>query len=325
MTDYTKATGSTGTMKIRDTGTVVEFWLIAGSQTYNYNLPWGYTVNGTTDTSNSFRFESGGSWQKLGAWTVSYEQTVTFYLYDTGTSGLGGPTTFSQLIPRSTIPAAPSTPTISSIGSTTATATFTDGSNGGAAIDTRQLSYGKTSSANTTTVASDGSTALSGLTKGTTYYIKARTHNAKGWSAYSGTRSFKTLIEPPAPSTVAISAITQNKVHAKFSGNGDGGSAILEWRVGYGTSSSAPTAYKTGYDIDITGLLPGTKYYFWSQGRNAVGWGSLSASSTATTIAGARVNKTGVWKSAIPYVRVAGIWKVARPWGKSGGVWRESS
>ena len=61
MTDYTKATGSTGTMMIRDTGTDVEFWLKAGNNTYKYQLPWQYTVNGVNSGPLQFRFVSGGA------------------------------------------------------------------------------------------------------------------------------------------------------------------------------------------------------------------------------------------------------------------------
>ncbi len=105
MVDYNKSTGSSGTMRIRDTGTTVEFWLNAGnSTTFNHDLPWGYTINGVTSNNRTFDYSAGDGWQRLGAWGVTTSQTVTFRLGDTGTSGFGGPTTHSVTINRAKVP-----------------------------------------------------------------------------------------------------------------------------------------------------------------------------------------------------------------------------
>jgi hypothetical protein len=193
VTDYTHATGATGTMMIRDTGTLVEFWLKAGSGTYNYQLPWSYTVNAVTSNGPKFRFETGGAYQKLGSWNVTYSQTVTFKLGASGTTGLGGPTTFNQAITRSSAPAAPTTPVITSISYSSLFATFTDGANNGATIDSRQLGYGTNPTTPSTIISSDGSTSITGLAPGRVYYIRARTHNSKGYSPWSTAKSVRTI------------------------------------------------------------------------------------------------------------------------------------
>lgn len=321
MVDYTRSTGSSGTMMIRDLGSTVEFWLKAGAGTWAADLPYGWTVNGSTGTAE-YNFNSSGSWQKLRSFTVTTDQTVTFRLFDTGTAGLGGPTTFSHAIERSTIPGQPGAPTFSNLTNTSVDVSFTDGSNGGDPIDSRQLGWanGITGSV-TTTVSSDGSTHFAGFTPGQTISVWSRTHNSNGYSPYSA-RSIVTFHDvPDAPGAVVLTNPTMTKVHAKFTGNGNGGSSILEWRIGYGTSSTAPTSYSTGFDMDITGLTPGVINYFWAQGRNAYGWGPLSARSSIKLPAGARLNVGGVWKDAVPYVRVGGIWKPAEPYVKDLGVW----
>src|SRR4051812_13465365 len=117
MTDYTKSTGSSGTMMIRDTGSTVEFWLKAGASTWAADMDYGWTVNGSTGT-DQYNFVSGGSWQKLRSFSVSTDQTVTFRLFATGTSGLGGPTTFSVSIERASAPNAPSVPRFSGLTNT---------------------------------------------------------------------------------------------------------------------------------------------------------------------------------------------------------------
>ncbi len=324
MVDYHKDTGSSGTMRIRDTGSVVEFWINAGnSSTFNHDMPWGYTVNGSTNNNREYDYKAGSGWEKLGAWTVTTDQTVTFRLFDTGTSGLGGPTTFSVFIDRASVPSPPTVCTISSVTANSVFVTFGDGASNGAAIDARQIGYGTSSTNVQHTVSSDKSTTVSGLSPGTTYYFWARTHNAKGWSAWGPRTSKTTLKAPDAPNPPVVSDPTQTTVVASFTDNGNGGSAILERQIGYGTSPSAPSASVTYSGVTtITGLQPATTYYFWSRVRNATGWSAYSASRTARTIAGAFVKVGAEYKEAIPYVKDGGVWKLARPYSRIAGVWK---
>lgn len=338
MADYTKSTGTSGTMKITDTGTKVQFWLKAGSATHNSSLPWGYTVNGTTDNSNSFNFETGGDWQMLKSWTVTTSQTVTFRLYDTGTSGLGGPTTLSAKINRATTPDAPSV-TSSAVGPTFFSYTVTDGDDNGSEITTRRFGYSSKAmfgdgvvlpsySQEPMVVVSSptGRGTITGLVQGALYYIWAATKNDEGWSDWSARKSVQLLNVPEVPQAPKLSGITQTSLYATFEDNGNGGATILERQIGYGLTGPTPTSTVAYSGLAmITGLLPGRTYYFWSRSRNSVGWSSWSAIATATLIAGAFVNVGGVWKRAVPYVNVGGVWKVARPLGRPAGVWKETT
>lgn len=324
MVDYKKSTGSTGTMMIRDTGTYVEFWLKASSYTYNYQLPWGYTVNGNTDNSNSFRFVASGDWQRLGRWNVSTDQTVTFRLYDSGTSGLGGPTYFSRSIERSSRPDAPSAPTFSGNSGTAIFVRFDDGDNNGSPIDDRQISYGTGSGANGTVIPSDGSTSLTGLSKNTRYYVKARTHNAKGWSNWSTVRSFKTYREPSAPTAPTFSNIDQTSVKVTSTPNWDGGTEILESEIEAVIRGGTSPWTRSGLSYHFQGLQSGEVYEFRARQRNLVGWSSWSDMRSARLWAGVRINVNGVWKNAVPYVNVNGVWKAATPMAKIAGLWKET-
>ena len=326
MTDWDFSSGVAGTLRIRDTGTVVEFWVYT-DYTLNWsNLQFSVTVNGATNNV-SIDYYGTKLWKKVYSATVTTNQTVTFKLLTaTGTTSLGGPTTCSHAISRSTIPNAPSIVSISQITNTSFYGTFTDGNNNGATIDTRQIGYGTSSTAPTTFATSDGSTVITGLVANTKYYVWARTHNSVGWSAWGPRTSATTLKVPDAPSSVTVSNISQVSAHTKFTANGNGGSPITEYQLGYGLVNTAPqTIISSPLETDILNLSPGKTYYFWARAKNIVGWSAWGAISSAKTIAGAWVKVGTVQKEAIPYIKVAGVWKVARPWVRKSGTWVKSS
>ena len=330
MVDHKKSTGDSGTMMIRDNGSTVSFMINSNNNvTFNNQLPWGYTVNGSTNNSRETRYSAGAGWVTLGSWTVSTDQTVTFRLFSTGTSGFGGPTTLSVSINRASAPAAPSKPVISEIEATTMRVQSTPGSNNGAALDGWQVAR---NTVNTLTGAGVGNwpdldNVFAGLTRGTTYYYWARTHNAKGWSPWSPVSSATTINIPSAPGQVILSNPTQNTVLLSFVDNGNGGAPILERQLRVATVNNVEVAGAFAYTgvTTHTGLQPATTYYFWGRVRNKAGWSGYSAVTTIRTIAGVWINVNNVWKQAIPYVRVGGVWKLARPWGRSAGVWKETT
>lgn len=330
MTDWTTPTGRTGTMMIRDTGTVVEFWLKAASDTYNYyGIYWSYSANGKNSSARKV-FPSGGNWLKLGSVTVTTDQTVGFYIRKTGTTGLGGPTAFLHSITRQTVPPAPDMGLYSYTDTTVNVNVNTNG-NGGVPIDQIQVMYGTDRSAMNTSYTGanlvDGTGVISGLSRGETYYMHARMHNTKGWSSWSNTVAVRMKSAPSKMGKPYITNITQQTVYFKMSAPFDGNSPITGYRIGYGTSPDAPTDY-IYWNIALTRgvyhLNPGTTYYFWAQAENAYGNSYLSDPSSALVQAGAMVNVNGTWKRAVPYVNVGGVWKLAQPWVRHAGKWKET-
>ena len=328
MTDWTKSTGSTGTMLIRDTGDVVEFWFKAGYSSDWYNgLEFSYTVNGDT-TNKSINYPTGADWKKVGSDTATYDQTVTFKLKTaTGISGMGGPTTFSHSVTRDSVPGAPSVPKISGIKATSVVVSFTDGSNGGDAIDARQIRYDNNSDASSpSVVSSDGQTTISGLTANTTYYFWARTHNSVGWGPWSGRASAKTQAAPTAPSAPLLSSVTATSVDVSWTDNDNGGSPITAHQIGWGLTATAPTwTVAASSPQVVTGLTPGTNYYIFVRAQNSVGWSAWSKPTSMRTVAGAYILVGTTWKLAVPYVKVGGVWKLAEAWGRSAGVWKRTT
>ena len=331
MTDWTHSTGRTGTMMIRDTGTTVEFWLKAAADTYNYyGVPWSYTANGKNSGTRKYVFPTGGAWQKLGSVNVTTDQTVYFYLYKTGTTGLGGPTTFSHKITRTSVPPAPSL-RVTSVTDTTASVNADSNGNGGLSADQVQLGYGTSSSAPTSYFSlnvTNGYGQVTGLTRGKTYYFWARIHNAKGWGSWSRRVSAKTWTIPSAPTRPVQYDPTQNIIKMKTTLNSTGGAPILETQIGIGSTPNTVDTWVTdgGGDLRVwfTNLTPGKTYYFWARTRNSVGWSANSVRGTGFTVAGAKVKVGNAFKAAVPYVNVGGVWKLAQPWVRKSGVWMKT-
>lgn len=131
---------------------------------------------------------------------------------------------------------------------------------------------------------------------------------------------------PPAPNPLGFTDTTPTSLAYKFQSNGNGGSKILEWQIGYGTHpTTVQHTVRSGGHTVVSGLKPATVYHFWARGRNAKGWGPWSGRIYRRTDAGARAKLGTVWKEAIPMVRYKGKWVVAEAWVKSGGKWKKAN
>lgn len=132
-------------------------------------------------------------------------------------------------------------------------------------------------------------------------------------------------IPPPPPTAPSLRVLGQTSLKASTYSNGDSGSPITAYEIGYGTDPYYPEEMVMGSaHPTLTGLTPGQVYYVWGRCRNMYGFSFWSAPSSATTLPGAWVDVDGVKKRAIPYVRDDGVWKVAESWTKIEGLWKES-
>lgn len=327
MTDYTKNINN-GTMMIRDTGGNIEFWFKTGSSTWNNQQDWGWSLDGGGWNMGVFKLNIGGDWHHIGTIYVGPGASRQVGMRIVG-EGLGWPTTdFFVVVPRSTVPPAPTAVWFENLSQSGVTAKFSGQGDGGSPILEWQLAYGTSPTTGQVYIASNGTSIISGLAQGTTYYFWARGRNALGWGAWSPRSQVTTWSVPPAPTPVTFSLITQNSLRATFSNQGTGGTALLEWELAYGTDPDTPQLfdYHPSSGVrDLTNLDPGRVYYFWARGRNSVGWGPYSPVRSATLVAGARVRDGAEIKRAVPYVNDAGVWKLALPMAKNGGVWKETT
>lgn len=104
---------------------------------------------------------------------------------------------------------------------------------------------------------------------------------------------------PGAPTPVGLDEITATSMRYRFTGTTDGGATIREWQLGYGTDPNGPQFFvgSTGTST-VGGLTPATEWFFWSRGRNDMGWGPWSARISARTLAAAYVGKSGSFPPA---------------------------
>lgn len=322
MVDYVRSTGASGEMMIRDTGSIVEYWIRTTSgSTWTDHLPWGWTINGSNGSS-TYNYPPGAGWRRLGNYLVTYNQRVYFRIGATGTSGFGGPTEHWADINRQSTPPAPSQPTVEEVTSTSARVRFNSNGDGGLTIEEWQIGVGTNFNDISWTVSSSGNTVVTSLTPGTTYYFWARGRNSLGWGAWSPrssgitTQGYAATLEAPA-----VSAVTQTTAVVTFSSEA---TDIIEYQVGWHTSPTLNPDVRTiaTSPATITNLPPATTLYFRVRARNPAGWNSWSAATAAKTSAGAKVRVAGVWKEAVPYVKQGGVWKVAAPFVKDLGVWK---
>jgi len=268
-----------------------------------YGVCWSST-NSTPTTANSY--VSNGTTTVTGAFTsaiTGLTQGTLYYVraYATNSSGTsyGSVVTFTEGAPSV------STQAVTVIGTTTATGNGNITSLGSPASIT---AYGVCwSSTNTTPTTADSkvtngtttttgafTSAMTGLTTGTTYYVRAYATNATG-TAYGYVVTFKTGIPTVTTQAVTAIAVTTATGNGNVTGLGNPAS-ITAYGVCWSSTNTIPTTADnyvnngtkttTGaFTSSITGLTTGTPYYVRAYATNATGTAYGDVVSFTTLIA----------------------------------------
>lgn len=236
MVDYTYPTGGGGTLLIRDTGSTVEFHIgQSNTATFVNPLRWHGTVNGVA-VSGAVNWTSGGGWRHVATYAVSAAQTVSFGILATGTSGFGGPTSFSAAISRATVPPAPD-PLFPGVGAnpdqvtaTTLRYRFQSRGEGGSSIIRWEYQWALNAAFTIGVSAwlpSSGTSIVIALPPGSDIFLRARGVNAFG----------------PGPASVVVSARTLTSARVGRAGSYPPAAAV---NVGRGGSYPAAAAVLIG-------------------------------------------------------------------------------
>ncbi len=250
----------------------------SGSGTGRFSISLTGLSNGTTYYARAYAINSKGT---------AYGNEVSF-------------TTQTYSVPVVT------TTSASNITSTSATVGGNVTSDGGTSVTERGIVYSTsqnptTSNSKKTSGSGTGSfsVGLTGLTEGTTYYVRAYAINSKGTS-YGEQVSFTTT-SYSLPTVTTISASNVTTTTATVGGNvtSDGGATVTERGVVYSTVSNPVinniyhTTITSGsgtgsFSVALTGLTEGTTYYVRAYAINSMGtsYGSQINFTTNTSSSG---------------------------------------
>lgn len=224
------------------------------------------------------------------------------------------------------IPKAPAAPTINSASPDQITANsmrvrFSGNDNGGSTVLEWQIQYDTSSSFNASpkTVSSNGTTTLTGLQPGTTYYYRARGRNAVGWGAYSSVDSGKTLTAPASPPTSVLLLVqppTGLDVDWEPPTNLGGGAITaydIQWSEDQTFTTGVLQAQTAGTvtEYEIGGLQPARTYWVRVRANNANAVGAWSTPLSAMIPAGGKAWTGADWKSAVLRAWTGSLWKIA--------------
>lgn len=148
--------------------------------------------------------------------------------------------------------------------------------NGGANVD--KYAVQQLSSSTWSTVGTVGSGVrswtTSGLTNGTKYYFRVKAHNSIGWSPVSARVSATPSTVPSAP---VHTRVTPDDTTATLTWEvpTNGGAPINKYRVAVSTDGQTfgSVVTTTLPTKTLTGLTPGTEYWFRVQAHNVRGYG----------------------------------------------------
>ena len=155
------------------------------------------------------------------------------------------------------------------------------------------------SHANNGTGAGTYTCTMTGLTNGTTYYVRAYARNTQG-TTYGEEREFSTLANLPTVTTAELTNITQTTAIGGGNVTADGGATVTERGICWSTSQNptvngnhASNGSGTGtFSVNMTSLSPGTTYYVRAYATNSAGT-AYGSQKTFTTTASMPTVTTG--------------------------------
>lgn len=295
-TSSPSASSTSVTVYLRAYVRVTDGWRFDDNQNYSISGTGGGSgsyyngLDGTGATKLVFSKNFTASIGYGGGPTYSWTCNISG-MYNGGTPSHSRSLTLPARPPG--VPSTPGTPAVSGVGATSATLSWATPSSNGASLDRTSGQVSRNSTFTDIVASWDSgwatSRSVAGLPKGTTLYARVRAHNSVGWSPYSGTRTITTgTTVPSAPGTPVLEDATATGVTVRWAAPADdGGITLAEYTVQRATdalfSADLHAAALGATTLQVTGLAPGTEYWWRVRAANAVGDSEWSETASVTT------------------------------------------
>ena len=247
---------------------------------------------------------SGGS--RYSATITGLKENTIYYICYEGVDRFSGKIKSEVYKYKTSIAGSPSvsTTSVTDVSYTSATVGGNVTSDGGSTVTERGVVYSTsqnptTSSSKKTSGSGTGSfsVSLSGLSQGTTYYVRAYAVNNNGTS-YGEQKSFTTGANLPSVTTSDPTNVSSTTATVGGNVTSDGGAAVTERGVVYSTSQNPTTSSSkktsgsgTGsFSVSLSGLSKGTTYYVRAYAVNSKGTSYGEQKSFATKNSSGSVN-----------------------------------
>jgi uncharacterized protein (TIGR02145 family) len=253
-----------------------------GASVTTRGVCWSTSANPTTaDNTTSNNTGSGSFLSSLTGLTSNTTYYVKAYAINSAGTAYGNQVNFKTTIILPTV----TTDDASLITATSATSGGNVTSEGGASVTAKGVCWNTaTNPTIDNSKTNDGAglgtftSPITGLTHGTTYYVRAYATNSGGTS-YGNEISFTATIELPTLTSLAITSVTATTASSGGNITDDGGASVTARGVCWSTSPN-PTISNdkttdglgTGAFIsNMTGLTPTTTYYVRVYATNSAG------------------------------------------------------
>ena len=261
---------------------------------------WSTSQNPTISNSHTTNGTGTGSFtSSIAGLTGGTTYYVRAYATNSAGTSYGSQMSFTTSTTTPTV----TTSSVSDITGTTALCGGNVTAAGGASVTERGVCWSTSqnptiSNSHTTNGTGTGSftSSITGLTTGTTYYVRAYATNSVGTS-YGAQVSFTTSATTPTVTTSSVSSITRTSASCGGNVTTSGGASVTSRGVCWSTSqnptiSNSHTTNGTGtgsFTSSITGLSEGTTYYVRAYATNSAGtaYGNQVTFTTGATTTGA--------------------------------------